>query len=217
MAAFNTLVPRRAVLSDLRVAIPADILRLAVVSAAGFWYSEDFQWTRPFHADYPSDTIAGYANELSEFVRSAEHVVLVTTDCFDPEESLRTGATIPAEYGCAPKAGCELVVGYAVWGLHSGSERVGHFQDDLGHIQVSDFHNGHLDGSHFRVGHLQGGHLQGGHLLHGHSQNGHSQANAGPSQTSSSHSQDNSGTFDPTFPRQLEYLLTTARHFPSSP
>ncbi|KAJ4312732.1 hypothetical protein N0V84_009794 [Fusarium piperis] len=117
----------------LRLASPADILRIGIVAAAGFRYSPVFDWERPKHAQFPQDTLLSYRHEFSSVIKSPEHIVLVATDRFDPTEGEKTSAIIPRDNGwVAPEPGDdgEVVVGVACWKLQPGSDRKGSFQND---------------------------------------------------------------------------------------
>ncbi|RSL74282.1 hypothetical protein CEP53_000411 [Fusarium sp. AF-6] len=119
----------------LRLASPADIHRIAIVATAGFRYSPVFDWERPKHAEFPQDTLLSYLHEFTSAIKSPEHVVLVATDKFDPNEGEKTSAIIPSNNGwCAPKPddGDEVIVGVACLKLQPGSDREGSFQKDNG-------------------------------------------------------------------------------------
>ncbi|KAL6399311.1 hypothetical protein AUP68_17857 [Ilyonectria robusta] len=119
--------------ASLRLASPADILRLGVVCTAGFRYSEEFTWERTHHEEYPQSTITFYRQEVSEFIRSPDHIVLVAMDRYSPEESSKTEAVIPADNGWSPpEPVTEVVVGLGIWKLEPSSERTGQFQNDNG-------------------------------------------------------------------------------------
>ncbi|KAM0418812.1 hypothetical protein ACHAPT_012253 [Fusarium lateritium] len=117
----------------LRIASPSDILRIGIVAAAGFRYSPVFDWERPYHTDFPQDTLLSYRQEFSSVIKSPEHIVLVATDKYDPNERQESTAIIPPDNGWnAPKAGDEVIVGVACWKLEPGSNRNGSFQNDDG-------------------------------------------------------------------------------------
>ncbi len=111
--------------------MPEDVLRLGIVCTAGFRYSEQFIWERPFHEKYPEDTIVFFRHEVARFIKDPEAIVLVATDRYDPEESAKTEAVIPPDNGWSPPAaGAEVVIGMTVWKLQPGSPRKGRFQPD---------------------------------------------------------------------------------------
>ncbi|KAJ4220995.1 hypothetical protein NW759_007064 [Fusarium solani] len=118
-------------LGRLRLASPADIPRIGIVAASGFPYSPVFDWERPNHAEFPQDTLLSYRHEFSSVIKSPEHIVLVATDKFDPDEGKKTKAIIPHNSGWpTPKPHDEVVVGVACWKLQPGSDRKGAFQND---------------------------------------------------------------------------------------
>lgn len=44
----------------VRLATLADLPRIASVASAGFFWSPSFQFQRPYHANYPDDTLSSY-------------------------------------------------------------------------------------------------------------------------------------------------------------
>jgi hypothetical protein len=61
-------------LDSLRIATPADVLRIGIVAAAGFRYSPVFRWERPHHEQHPGDTLLSYRTQfqmLSEAMNSS--------------------------------------------------------------------------------------------------------------------------------------------------
>jgi hypothetical protein len=66
-------------------------------------------------------------------VKSPEHIVLVATDRYDPDESNKSEAVTPADNGGEPPAPEQrVIVGLAIWKLEAGSKRVGNFQNESG-------------------------------------------------------------------------------------
>lgn len=82
-----------------RLAGTTDIWRLAIVCTAGFCYSEHFIWERPNHEQHPLSTVVAFCHEVKEFIQSPDHIVLVSLDKYDPEESRKTRAVIPGNTG----------------------------------------------------------------------------------------------------------------------
>ncbi|KAF3020919.1 hypothetical protein E8E14_002369 [Neopestalotiopsis sp. 37M] len=118
---------------SLRLASPADILRLGVVCTAGFWYSEQFTWERTAHNQYPQSTITFFRHEVRDFIKQPEFVVIVIEDSYEPDESSKTAAKIPEDNGWSPpEPGSPVVVGLTIWKLQNSSQRVGHFQNNTG-------------------------------------------------------------------------------------
>ncbi|KAI8648863.1 hypothetical protein NCS56_01502300 [Fusarium sp. Ph1] len=124
------MAPSPPPLGRLRLASPADIPRIGIVAASGFSYSPVFDWERPNHAKFPQDTLLSYRHEFSAVIKSPEHIVLVATDKFDPNEGQKTKAIIPPNNGWpTPKPHDEVVVGVACWKLPPRSNRKGSFQN----------------------------------------------------------------------------------------
>ncbi|KAH9211802.1 hypothetical protein DL95DRAFT_510438 [Leptodontidium sp. 2 PMI_412] len=123
------LLPDPSAFRKIRLATPEDVLRLGIICTASFRYSEQFIWERPYHAEYPQDTIVFFRHEVRSLIEDPKMIVAVAVDEYDPEESSKTGATIPVDSGWTPPdRGDEVVVGIAVWQLEPGSKRIGHFQ-----------------------------------------------------------------------------------------
>jgi hypothetical protein len=123
------LLPSPPSFGQLRPAAPEDVLRLGIICTASFRYSEQFIWERPYHSEYPQDTIVFFRQEVAALIKDPEMIVLVAVDKYDPDESSKTKATIPVDNGWSPPEGGEkVIVGIAVWKLKPGSKRIGHFQ-----------------------------------------------------------------------------------------
>jgi hypothetical protein len=45
---------------NVRLATLTDLPRIAVVAAAGFFWSPTFHFQRPFHAQFSEDTVSSY-------------------------------------------------------------------------------------------------------------------------------------------------------------
>ncbi|KAJ9493992.1 hypothetical protein H2202_010539 [Exophiala xenobiotica] len=117
----------------LRLASPADILRLGVVATCGFRYSSVFDWECLYHEDYPEDTILAYRQHFSEFIKRTDYIVLVVEDKFEPDESKKSKAIIAQDdVAPRPEPGEEVIVGVACWQLWPGSHRRGQFQNNNG-------------------------------------------------------------------------------------
>ena len=120
-------------LDPLRLASPKDILRMGVVAASGFRYSQVFDWERPYHEKYPEDTLLSYRQEFASLIKSPKHIILVALDKYDPEEGKKSKAVIPPDNGAEiPAAGEMVIVGVVCWKLEPGSKRFGQFQNDKG-------------------------------------------------------------------------------------
>lgn len=120
--------PPSPALGVLRVATPADILRIGIVAAASFCYSPLFRWERPHHEEFPDDTLLSYRTQFKDAMSNDEVVVLVVEDAFIPNENDCTKAIIPPGNGWTPPAeGEKVVVGVASIKLEPGSNRRGQF------------------------------------------------------------------------------------------
>ena len=131
------MFPPAPVLGALRIASSTDILRIGVVATSGFYYSPAFQWERPYHANYPADTLASYRTEWANIVKDPNYIVLVATDKYDSEEGLRSKAIIPPDNGTkTPAAGEDVIVGMGCWKLEKGSKRVGQLHNNKGKVPL---------------------------------------------------------------------------------
>lgn len=120
-------------LGKLRLASPNDILQIGLVATSGFRGEPMFQWQRPYHADYPADTLLSYRQSFSDFIKNLEYTVVVATDKYDPDEGKKSEAVIPPDDEAGtPAPGQDVVVGVICWKLQSGSSRVGQFQNETG-------------------------------------------------------------------------------------
>jgi hypothetical protein len=82
-------------LGALRVASPADVLRIGIVATAAFKYSPLFRWERPHHEKYPGDTLLSYRTQFQNAIQSDDFIVLVQEDVHDPLENDKADAVIP--------------------------------------------------------------------------------------------------------------------------
>ncbi|KAH7342639.1 hypothetical protein BKA65DRAFT_295055 [Rhexocercosporidium sp. MPI-PUGE-AT-0058] len=128
-----SVFPYFPVLRNLRLAVPADVMRLGVISSAGFRYSPVFDWERPYHTQYPQDTLDSYRSMYISAMKDPRIVMVVATDKYDPAEVEKTKAIIPPEVEVElPKAGEDVVVGVAYWKFEPGLKRVGQFKNEEG-------------------------------------------------------------------------------------
>lgn len=117
----------------LRIACPSDVLRIGVVATAGFRYSPLFRWERPYHKDFPADTILSYRTQFQDTIKSNDFIVIVAENGYQPDENENTEATIPSDDAWkAPTAGEQVVVGVASIKLEPGSKRMGEYKDNQG-------------------------------------------------------------------------------------
>ncbi|PSN63811.1 hypothetical protein BS50DRAFT_89484 [Corynespora cassiicola Philippines] len=114
----------------VRLATLDDLPRIATVAAAGFFWSPTFQFQRPYHAEFPEDTLLSYRSEYDAAIRDPATVVLVAEDDFREAEcervydALRSTPMYNASLG--PKR--RVVVGISSLYLRPGSSYIGKFQ-----------------------------------------------------------------------------------------
>jgi hypothetical protein len=120
-------------LGSLRIATHDDLPRLGLVAEAGFYYSPVFHYERPHHKSYPEDTLLSYQEQFRQALGSDDHVVIVAEDNYDPNESSKTEAVIPADNGWQPPlAGKMVIVGLVSLKLAPSSKRRGQYMDGNG-------------------------------------------------------------------------------------
>jgi hypothetical protein len=116
-------------LGSLRVAAPADVLRIGIVATAGFKYSPLFRWERPHHEQYPGDTLLSYCTQFQNAIQSEDF----QEDAYDANENEKTEAVIPGNNGWEPpKAGSNVVVGVISVKLDPDSTRRGQLKNRNG-------------------------------------------------------------------------------------
>ena len=126
----NPLLPE---LGTLRVAAPADVLRIGIVATAGFRYSPVFRWERPHHEQYPEDTLLSFRTQFQDAMKSNDFIVLVQEDAYDPQEGDKTVAVIPIHNGWeCPEPGTKVVVGVITIQLELNSPHRGQMKDHRG-------------------------------------------------------------------------------------
>jgi hypothetical protein len=126
----------------LRLASPQDIMRIGIVAVSGFRYSPIFDWNRPYHEDFPADTLLYYRQKLWNAIKAPECIVLVAVDKYDPEEAKKSTAAIPPNNGAAAALeGEDVVVGVGCWRLAPGSHRIGLFQNGTGRYYILSLSN----------------------------------------------------------------------------
>ncbi|RFU31763.1 hypothetical protein B7463_g4607, partial [Scytalidium lignicola] len=120
--------------SDLRLASLSNLPRIGVVAAAGFKYSQVFEFTRPYHNQYPEDTVKDYQRIFREQILDPEWIVLVKEDLFDPNEGeegilgLGPKNRFPDPAVSSNDLMERVIVGVCSWKLEEGSHRKGDFQ-----------------------------------------------------------------------------------------
>jgi hypothetical protein len=129
-----SMFPDAPPLGALRLASLHDVQRIGIVATAGFRHSEVFKFERPYHKQYPEDTIASYRREFKRIILDPEYIVLVACDIYDPDERTETSSMIPSPRARNFQArnGEHVIVGVASWRLEQGSKRKGQFQDPEG-------------------------------------------------------------------------------------
>lgn len=108
----------------LRWANPSDILRMGLVSYAGFEPTNFRAWMSPYHKRYPSDMLAFDRANAQDYLADPDYLCIVIEDNPKPDEASFTGAIIPSDDLAAVRHAeraqdqGRVVVGYAVWVLN---------------------------------------------------------------------------------------------------
>ena len=82
---------------------------------------------------------------VADFIQDPESILLVVEDSYQPDENIKTGATIPPNVnGQNPQPGESVIVGFVAWKLPPGSKYVGHFMntEDFDAESLSQFDGG---------------------------------------------------------------------------
>ena len=125
------MFPTAPALGLLRLASLIDIPRIAIVATGGFRYSPVFRWERPYHEQYPEDTLMSYRAMFAQRIKDPEYIVMVAEDIYDPDEDQKSSAIIPRDdWTFKPRKGDRVIAGVASWKLEPESRRVGQFQND---------------------------------------------------------------------------------------
>ncbi|KAF2676405.1 hypothetical protein K458DRAFT_322048 [Lentithecium fluviatile CBS 122367] len=116
----------------LRLAKLADLRRIGLVAAAGFYHSTFFPYARPFFADYPTDTAASYRAEYQEGILDPKKLVLVALDDYKENEIDSVYEALKQIYPeSASKAGVDengkVIVGIISMSLELDHKRHGQF------------------------------------------------------------------------------------------
>ena len=124
-------------LGSLRVATYDDIPRLGLVAEGGFYYSPVFEYERPQHKAYPQDTLQSFQEQFQHALGSVDQIVIVAEDNYEPNESSKTEAVVPADNGWRPPAaGEKVIVGLLSLKLSPSSKRRGRYVDGKGGSQA---------------------------------------------------------------------------------
>ncbi|KAH8804576.1 hypothetical protein F5884DRAFT_859200 [Xylogone sp. PMI_703] len=125
--------PRAPPFGDLQLASLSDLPRIGVVAAAGFKHSQVFEFTRPYHDQYPGDTIKDYQHIFRRQILDPEWIVLIRQDVFDSKED-ENEISIGERNGHSESAGSsrapmkKVIVGVCSWKLEKKSRKKGGFQ-----------------------------------------------------------------------------------------
>src|ERR1700760_1598017 len=99
-------------LGRLRLATIDDIPRIAEVALAGFAETALFGWVKPYHHQYPKDSLKAYQYAFSLSLYDPGCVVIVAEDALKPSENDHVTATIdPDQEIPKPSSGQPIVVG----------------------------------------------------------------------------------------------------------
>jgi hypothetical protein len=118
--------------SSVRAAIPSDVPRIGALLVASFYYSPITTYARPYHAQYPQDTLAWYTNQARKYILDPRYVVLVAIDQFDPLEGKKTGAKGLEDVPNGEDAEGNVAVAAGVWDV--GTERGGAWRNGEGRV-----------------------------------------------------------------------------------
>lgn len=132
------MVPHLPLMGHMRLARVADLPRISLVAAAGFFHSPVFQYQRVFYADFPSSTVASYHSQYLSEILDPNAVVYVAEDEYDPSES---GHTYEALRNIStdiwqPPASGKVIVGVASITFAPDSSRKGQFQPDGNNLDL---------------------------------------------------------------------------------
>ncbi|KAF2272938.1 uncharacterized protein EI97DRAFT_445388 [Westerdykella ornata] len=117
---------------NIRAATLVDLPRIASVAAAGFFWSPTFQFQRPYHADFPEDTISSYWFEYHEEIVDPASIVLVAEDVFDPheDESVYDALRKCSLHKQGKNEQVKVVVGVCSINLRPGSPFIGRLNEE---------------------------------------------------------------------------------------
>ncbi|KAJ8125442.1 hypothetical protein O1611_g8198 [Lasiodiplodia mahajangana] len=110
--------PPHPALPSLRLAVAADIDRLAEVTVAGFNSTARFLSERPGYKNFPEDTLASFANLFRAQLLDPQMVVIVAED---------SPSAAKGSVGSSSSANGPVVVGVASWRFPEASLRHGQF------------------------------------------------------------------------------------------
>ncbi|KAK6525865.1 hypothetical protein TWF281_010909 [Arthrobotrys megalospora] len=120
--------------SPIRLATVHDVPRIGLVAAAGFQYSNFWDWERPYADKYPEDTLKSYCLSFKNLILNPCSAVWVAEDTYDekeahgPRHSLIESAYSQISLD-APKDQ-KVIVGVTAWVFPSDSDHCGKFKPD---------------------------------------------------------------------------------------
>jgi len=117
-------------IDGVRLATLDDLPRIAIVAAAGFFYSPVFQYQRPHYDAYPEDTVASYYVEYEAAIRDPNSVVLVAEGVQDMQELEKAYSALHniTLSKCPPTPGKTVITGVSSITLPPGSIWLGRLQ-----------------------------------------------------------------------------------------
>ncbi|EDU48623.1 conserved hypothetical protein [Pyrenophora tritici-repentis Pt-1C-BFP] len=110
----------------VRVATPDDLHRISTVAAAAFFFSPTFQFQRPFHQKFPSDTIASYFMQYEAAIRDPLCLVLVAEDTLVADEAKHVYEALRGAFSSQPSD--QGIVGVCSIQLKPNSSYIDHLQ-----------------------------------------------------------------------------------------
>lgn len=121
---------------NLRLMLPEDIARVAVVQYAAFENTAEGRYTTPYHKKYPDDTINSYMACAADQLRMHDYVCIVIEDVACTNESSFTNAVISDDHPASAarlnaNSKTTIIVGYAAWKFDQSkmSHRLGQFSE----------------------------------------------------------------------------------------
>jgi len=109
----------------VRVATPDDLHRISTVAAAAFFSSPTFQFQRPFHQAFPSDTIASYFVQYEAAIKDPSCVVLVAEDTLEADEARHVYGALRGAFSSQPPSH-QAIVGVCSIQLKPDSSCIDH-------------------------------------------------------------------------------------------
>ncbi|KAK1913535.1 hypothetical protein P3342_005472 [Pyrenophora teres f. teres] len=111
----------------VRVATQDDLHRISTVAAAAFFSSPTFQFQRPLHHRFSSDTIASYFMQYDAAIRDPLCLVLVAEDTLEADEAKHVYEALRGAFSSQP-SDCQAIVGVCSIQLKPNSSYVDHLQ-----------------------------------------------------------------------------------------